>query len=157
MVMPNLHQDSIVNTGPDTSEGRRPTIVPGPVSASPEVSDRPERRNFTVQDKLRILALTDKAAETGQIGAILRREGVYSSMLCDWRRLRAAGTLGALAPVKRGPKLPEPHPLAGELADALRSNARLQRRLDQAEAIIDLQKKVAALLGTPLPGIDGER
>ena len=66
------------------------------------------RRTFTAQDKLRILAETDRAAEKGGVGAILRREGIYSSTLTDWRRLRDAGTVGALVPAKRGPKTAEP-------------------------------------------------
>ena len=106
MVMSSKIMKSQAETRPGTGDGRRPTTVPGPVAASPELSDRPRRRTFTAQDKLRILAETDRAVENGAIGAILRREGVYSSMLSDWRRLRDAGTLGALAPVKRGPKAP---------------------------------------------------
>jgi transposase len=121
-----------------------------------EVSERPRRRTFSAEDKLRILAETDQAAESRGVGAILRREGLYSSTLTDWRRLRDAGTLGALAPARRGPKPPLANPLAAELAEALRINARLQRRLERAEAIIDLQKKVADLLGTPLVPSDGE-
>jgi transposase-like protein len=121
------------------------------------LSSRPRRRTFTVEDKLRILAETDQAAESGGVGAILRREGLYSSALTDWRRQRAAGAYGALTPAKRGPKLPPPNPLTAELVSAKRENARLQWRLDRAEAIIDLQKKVAALLGIPPVEIDGER
>ncbi|EDP61097.1 hypothetical protein BAL199_30685, partial [alpha proteobacterium BAL199] len=121
-----------------------------------EVSERPRRRTFSAEDKLRILAEADQAAESRGVGAILRREGLYSSTLTDWRRLRDAGTLGALAPARRGPKPPLANPLAAELAEALRINARLQRRLERAEAIIDLQKKVADLLGTPLVPSDGE-
>src|SRR5271155_1562487 len=68
---------------------RRPTVVPAPSAASPELSNRPRRRTFTAQDKLRILTETDRAADTGGVGAILRREGIYSSTLGDWRRLRA--------------------------------------------------------------------
>ena len=68
------------------------------------------------EDKLRILAETDRAADTGGIGAILRREGLYSSTLTEWRRQRDAGAIGALTPVKRGPKTAEPNPLAAELA-----------------------------------------
>src|SRR5271168_5055544 len=79
---------------------RRPTVVPAPSAASPELSNRPRRRTFTAQDKLRILTETDRAADTGGVGAILRREGIYSSTLGDWRRLRAAGAFGALVPVK---------------------------------------------------------
>jgi len=143
--------------GAATSGGRRPTVVAAPASASPELSsDRPRRRRFTAQDKLRILAETDRAAETGGIGSILRREGLYSSALTDWRRQRDAGAFGALAPARRGPKTAEPHPLAAEVAALQRDNARLTRRLTRAEAIIDIQKKVAALLGIPLAPSDGE-
>ncbi len=156
MVMPNKVTHSSAATGPGTEEGRRPTIVPGPVAASPELSDRPRRRTFTAQDKLRILAETDQAAGSRGIGAILRREGLYSSGLSEWRRQRDAGAFGALTPTKRGPKSPPPNPLAAELAGALRNNAQLQRRLDRAEAIIDLQKKVAELLGISPGAIDGE-
>jgi transposase-like protein len=98
------------------------------------------RRVFTVKDKLRILAATDQAAGTGDIGAILRREGVYSSTLCDWRRQREAGAFHALAPVKRGPKPVEANPLAAELALLQRTNADLTRRLARAETVIDVQK-----------------
>jgi transposase len=156
VVMPNMPTEPSTETGPGTEEGRRPTIVPGPVSASPELTDRPRRRTFTAQDKLRILADTDRAAGNGGIGAILRREGLYSSVLSDWRRQRAAGTLGALTPSKRGPKPPPPNPLAAELASALRDNMRLRQRLERAEAIIDLQKKVAELLGIPPGASDAE-
>ena len=149
MVMPNMLTEASAATGPGTEEGRRPTIVPGPVAASPELTDRPRRRTFTAQDKLRILADIDRAAGTGGIGAILRREGLYSSALSDWRRQRDAGALGALTPSKRGPKPPPPNPLATELASARRDNIRLQQRLERAEAIIELQKKVAELLGVP--------
>jgi transposase-like protein len=121
-----------------------------PAAVSPEISGPPRRRTFTVQDKLRILAETDRAADTGGIGAILRREGLYSSTLGDWRRLREAGVIGALVPGKRGPKAPEPNPLTAEMARLQRNNAHLTRRLVRAEAIIDIQKKVAALLGIPL-------
>jgi len=124
--------------------------VAAPAAASPELSDRPRRRTFTAQDKLRILAETDRAAETGGIGAILRREGLYSSALTDWRRQRDAGAFGALAPARRGPKTSERNPLAAQLALVERDNARLTLRLKRAEAIIELQKKVAELLGIPL-------
>ena len=121
--------------------GRRPAIMPSP-AASPEISVRPRRRTFTVQDKLRILAETDRAADSGTIGAILRREGLYSSILGDWRKQREAGTIGALRPVRRGPKIDEPNPLAAELALSQRDNARLTLRLARAEAIIEVQKKL---------------
>jgi transposase len=154
MPMPRTQPDTA--TGDGTHGGRRPTIVPSPVAVSPEISARPRRRTFTVQDKLRILTETDRAADTGQIGAILRREGLYSSMLGDWRRQREAGAIGALLPARRGPKIAEPNPLAAELALSQKDNARLTLRLARAEAIIELQKKVADLLGIPLAQSDNE-
>jgi len=79
--MPMLLTQTDAATGAGADGGRRPTVVPAPVAASPELSARPRRRSFTAQDKLRILAETDRAAATGRIGAILRREGFYSSHL----------------------------------------------------------------------------
>ena len=138
-----------------TNEGRRPTVA-APAPASPELTARPHRRVFTAQDKLRILADTDRAADTGGIAAILRREGLYSSTLTDWRRQRDAGAFGALTPARRGPKVAAPHPLAAEVALLQKENARLALRLKQAEAIVAVQKKVAELLGIPLAPSDGE-
>lgn len=129
--------------------------VAAPAAATPELPDRPRRRTFTGQDKLRILAEIDRAP-AGGTGAILRREGLYSSTLSDWRGLRAAGALGGLTPVKRGPKPALRNPMAAELAQAKRENARLLRRLEHAETIISIQKKVAALLGLPLATSDND-
>src|SRR3954467_1712871 len=140
--MPNKVAETKAAAGAGTEEGRRPTVVPAPAVANPELSDRPKRR--TAGEKLRILEETDRAAGTGDIGAILRREGLYSTTLTDWRRQRAAGTLGALTPARRGPKVSQPNPLAAELAKARQENARLRQRLERAEAIIDLQKTLAA-------------
>ncbi len=156
MPMPTLVEETGDATGAGPEDGRRPTIVPAPVAVSPELGSRPRRRRFTAQDKLRILAETDHAVHSGGVGAILRREGLYSSLLTDWRRQRAAGIYGALSPAKRGPKTAAVNPLAAELAGARSENARLERRLARAEAIIDLQKKVADLLGSPLPPIGEE-
>ena len=108
--------------------------------ASPEFSARPQRRTFTAKDKQRILSLTAQAAGSGDIGVILRREGVYSSTLCDWRR-QDAGAFGALTPVRRRPKAAAANPLATEIALLQRRNADLTRRLARAETIIDVQKK----------------
>ena len=154
MPMPLIPLDTAAGAG--TPEGRRPRIVPAPAAVSPDISARPRRRTFTVQDKLRILAETDRAADTGQIGAILRREGLYSSILGDWRRQREAGAIGALAPARRGPKVAELNPLAAELALSRKDNARLTLRLARAEAIIEVQKKIADLLGIPLAQSDSE-
>ena len=128
--------------GAAASGGRRPTVVTAPASPSPELSDRPRRRTFTAQDKLRILAETDRATATGGIGAILRREGLYSSALTDWRRQRDAGAFTALVPGKRGPKATDPSPLSAEVTALQSDNARLALRLTRAEAIIDIQKKL---------------
>jgi|NGEPerStandDraft_6_1074524.scaffolds.fasta_scaffold134263_1 transposase len=156
MVMPirDLKPDGAA--GADTVGGRRPTAVSAPAAAAPELSDRPRRRTFTGQDKLRILAEIDHAPADGGTAAILRREGLYSSTLSDWRGLRAAGALGGLTPIKRGPKPAPRNPLMAELAQAKRENARLMRRLEHAEAIIAIQKKVAALLGLPLATSDSD-
>jgi transposase len=144
---------SVRGTGeqsPVPTRRRRPTIVAAPASASPELSGRPRRRTFTARDKLRILAATDCAAATGGIGAILRREGIYSSTLCDWRRQRDASTVGALTPIKRGPKTAEPNPLTAEITSLRKDNDHLTRCLARAEAIIAVQKKLADLLGIPM-------
>jgi transposase len=153
VVMPNLNVQTplIAVHGP---EDRRPTVVPAPVAANPEVSERPGRRTFTGPEKLRILKEADQAAGTGAIGAILRRHGLYSSALSEWRRQREAGVLGGLTPAKRGPKLSDPNPLSAELAGVQRENAQLRRRLERAEAIIEVQKKLADLLGIPLAPIE---
>src|SRR5664280_761108 len=155
MVMPNRDAKSDGAAGADAVGGRRPTAVAAPAAATPELPDRPRRRTFTGQDKLRILAEIDRAP-AGGTGAILRREGLYSSTLSEWRRLREAGALGAMTSIKRGPKPAVRNPMAGELAQAKRENARLLRRLEHAEAIIAIQKKVAALLGLPLVTSDSD-
>jgi len=136
---------------PDAGSEISPTIPPARVVAAPsapaaELTATPKRRSSTAKYKLRILNETDRAADTGGVSAILRREGLYSSALTDWRRQRAAGTLGALQPRQRGPEKAPVNPLQAELAKANREVSALRRRLDQAEAIIVIQKKVAALL-----------
>jgi transposase len=157
VVMPRIKDSkTLAAGGADKEDGRRPTIVSAPAAASPELLDRPRRRTFTAQDKLRILGEADRAAGVpGGVGAIVRREGLYSSALSDWRRQRAAGAFEALSPAKRGPKTTEPNPLAAELALSRRDNLRLKQRLERAEAIIEIQKKVAVLLGLPASS-DGE-
>jgi transposase len=153
--MPMLPTQDDADGGAAKDGGRRPTVVAAPPSAPSELSARPRRRTFTARDKLRILAATDQAAGTGDIGALLRREGVYSSTLCDWRRQRDAGAFGALTPVRRGPKAAEPNPLAAEVALLRKDNAHLTRRLARADAIISVQKKLADLLGIPMAS-DGD-
>ena len=138
--MPMLHTPIDAEASAAMNGGRGPTMVAAPASASSELSDRPRRRTFTAKDKLRILADIDRAAETRGIGAILRREGLYSSTLSEWRRQRDAGAFSALVPGKRGPKTAELNPLSAEVAALQRNNARLTQRLARAEAVIDIQK-----------------
>src|SRR6266852_6571696 len=122
----------------------------------PEVVAKPKRRTYTAEYKLGILREAEAAAATrGGIGALLRREGLYSSLLATWRRERAQGIREALTPQKRGPKSKR-HPLADEMEKLQRKNARLNEELRKAEIIIDVQKKVAALLGRPIPDPDPE-
>ncbi len=157
MVMPPITDGkTLAAAGAETEDGRRPTTVSAPAAASPELVQRPRRRNFTAKDKLRILGEVERAAGVpGGVGAIVRREGLYSSALTDWRRQRDAGAFEALSPAKRGPKSAAPNPLAAEHAQLQRDNRLLTKRLERAEAIIDLQKKLALLLGLPTAN-DGE-
>ena len=113
----------------------------------PEVPERPARRRFTAEYKLRIVEEANAATEAGAVGAVLRREGLYSSHLVDWRRQYRAGALSSLA---RPRGRPRPHPLAAENEQLRRRNARLTQRLATAERIIVIQGKVSELLGIPL-------
>ena len=150
MVMPNTDGPLDLKNAAGHSEARKLTTVPPPSAASPELSPRPRRRTFSAAAKLRILAETDRAADTGGIAAILRREGLYSSTLTDWRRQCDAGAFAALKPLRRGPKPVVAQPADADLDQLRRENARLRQRLEHAEAIIEVQKKVAALLGMPM-------
>jgi transposase len=120
----------------------------------PEVAERPVRRTFTAAYKVSILRQADEAAATGgdgAIGALLRREGLWSSHLTSWRRARERGELAGLSPKKRGRKPAPKNPLADENEKLRRQNARLQSDLDKAKVIIDVQKKLSTLLGIPMP------
>jgi len=117
-------------------------------SPDPEVPAKPERRKFSAEDKKRILEETDRAVEHGGVGAILRREGIYSSTLHGWRKERDAAVRKAFSQ-KRGPQTTR-NPLASENEKLRRQNQRLQEDLEKAHIIIDVQKKVAKLLGQPI-------
>ena len=132
--------------GKKTSPG-----VPTGDRRDPEVSERPVRRRFSAEYKLEILRQADACNASGQLGELLRREGLYSSLLATWRTQRERGTLDALAPKKRGRKPRGNDPLIEENRRLERVNKRLVERLRQAEVIIDVQKKVAEILGIPLP------
>jgi transposase-like protein len=123
--------------GRETGEGR----------PDPEVTEMPTRRKFTAEYKLRILAEVDACTHPGEVGALLRREGLYSSHLTRWRKKRRAGALGALAPEKRGPKPAPENPFTKRVAELERECARLRKKLEAAETIIEIQKKVSGLLG----------
>ena len=118
----------------------------------PEVPAKPKRRRFTAEYKRSILDQAEACRDEGAIGALLRHEGLYSSHLTSWRRQREQGELEALAPKKRGRKATA-NPLTDENQRLRIENARLSRRLEQAELIIDVQKKVSALLGISLPEV----
>lgn len=129
-----------VHVGSSAQQATEPTPAP-----DPEVVPKARRRMFTAEYKLRILAEADLCdRKAGEIGALLRREGLYHSHLDKWRKQRREGNLQALAAHKRGPK---PDAQAAEIAQLRRENERLQARLKQAETIIDVQKKLSALLG----------
>ena len=122
----------------------------------PEVVAKAKRRTYTAEYKQRILEEAQAAATTrGRVGALLRREGLYSSLLAVWRRERANGICEALTPQRRGPKSKR-NPLEEENQKLRRQNARLTEDLRKAQIIIEVQKKVAALLGNPIPEQDTE-
>jgi transposase-like protein len=133
-------------------EGQK-AVLAGTESPDPEVTPKAKRRSFSASYKKKILAEVEAAAGTGNIGEILRREGIYSSTLTSWRKERDAAVDGAFSR-KRGPE-PKRNPLTGENEKLRRENQRLQEELRKAELIIDVQKKVATLLGRPLPPVPG--
>lgn len=118
--------------------------------ADPEVSAKAKRRQFTTEYKLRILKEADSCTpNSGELGALLRREGLYASSLQTWRRQRDEGVLEGLKPKKRGRKETK-NPLEARVAELEKENDRLQLQLKKAETIIDVQKKVSELLGLSL-------
>jgi transposase len=122
---------------PDGREAPRP---------DPEVLARAKRRTYTGEYKQQVLAEAEAARGSGEVGAVLRRHGLYSSHLSKWRKERKTGILEGLAPQKRGPKS-KANPLTVENEKLRRDNERLADRLRKAEIVIDVQKKVAMLLG----------
>jgi len=113
----------------------------------PEVPEKKPRRHFTAAYKLRILQEYESCCEPGEIGALLRREGLYHSNIRTWRRQRDQGALQGLAPRKRGRKAKKPDPMAQKVALLERENRRLAKKLKQAETIIEVQKKISEILG----------
>ena len=119
-----------------------------PFDAGSEVVPHARRRQFSNADKRRILDAADRCTRPGEIGALMRREGVYSSSLSTWRRQREATDLAALAPQKRGPKIPANRAETVQIARLTRERDGLKRELDKAMLVIEVQKKLATLLGT---------
>ena len=143
--------------GPEAEGARRATAAFGPSITSratdpdPEVPAKAQRRRFTAEYRLGVLKQADACKKPGELGALLRREGLYSSLLTHWRRQREQGALREMGGRRRGPK---PRPIDPRIKALETENRRLQRKLQQAETIITLQKKVAEILGIPLKALD---
>ena len=135
----------------DEDASSRPSVVTAPDT---EVVAKARRRRFTAQYKQHIVREADRCTQLGAIGALLRREGLYSSQLTSWRGARDRGELEGLAPKPRGPKATPADPRDRKLVEQDREIVRWKHRAERAEALVEVQKKVAALLGTPL---DSER
>ena len=152
-------KDEMIEKPGETEGARRATgVFSGGAGPSGEAASRrpdlevvakAERRRFTAEYKRRIVREADRCMKPGEIGALLRREGLYSSHLVTWRAARDRGELEGLSPRKRGPKVAPPDPRDRKIAELEGDNVRLSKRAERAEALVELQKKVAALLGTP--------
>jgi transposase-like protein len=119
-----------------------------------EVAEKAARRQFNAEYKRKILKEADACTREGEIGALLRREGLYSSHLSVWRAARERGEIAGLAPRKRGPKVAPPDPRDRKIVELERETRRWKSRAERAEALVDLQKKVSMILGIALPEID---
>ena len=142
---------------PEAEGARRATGASGSMATSraadpdPEVPAKATRRRFSAEYRLRIVKLADACKKPGEVGALLRREGLYSSHLTHWRQQRERGALAGMRARKRGPTRQPIDPRVKQLET---ENARLARKLQRAETIITLQKKVAEILGIPLKPLD---
>ena len=126
------------------------------MSKDTEVSSKPRRRRFTAEYRHRIVTEAAACTQPGEVGALLRKEGLYSSHLASWRRAVEQRSLDALAPRKRGPK-PKLDERDRQLAEAQREIAKLKARAERAELLVEIQKKVASVLGIPLHDSDEKR
>ena len=145
--MLELEKDGAAGRGVERAVGERNGAAGGGVAsgvADPELVERPRRRRFTAEYKLRVLREADTCSRRGEMGALLRREGLYSSLLTEWRRARDSGALQALGrPRGRKP----PHPLEAENATLRRRAERAEAELEKARRVIEVQGNVSALLG----------
>jgi transposase len=162
-IRPSSLQRDVAAAGEEAEEARRapegsspaaatsrPRPVPAPVSADPEVVPKAERRKFTTGYKLGILEQAEACTVPSEVGALLRREGLYGSHLCKWRQLREQGQLHETAPKPRGRKPDPATPLYRRAKELEQENLRLRQKLRQAEAIIAVQKKVSEILDISL-------
>ena len=149
-------EDERSETERSAADGTADVNAEAIVRPNPEVVAKAKRRKFTAAYKQQILAKADAVSEHGGIGALLRREGLYSSTLVSWRRERNASVRQGLEPRKRGPKSKR-NPFAEENQKLQRANDRLTGQLRKAELIIEVQKKVGTLLGWPIPDPEQER
>jgi transposase len=137
--------------GPTRDQEGLPSPDGNPSAPNPEVVEKPQRRRFAKAYKLDILSQIEACSGVGQIGALLRREGLYSSHLAHWRSQRSQGLLDNSATKKRAPKPTNHH--AVRVNQLERENARLKARLRQTELILDIQKKASEILGIPLKAL----
>ena len=146
----NSSCDPLASQGARRATGEASRSAPQQASsaATAEVVPHARRRQFSNADKRRILEAADRCTRPGEVGALMRQEGVYSSSLSTWRRQREAGDLAALAPQKRGPKIPANRAETLLIAQLTRERDGLQRELDKALLVIGVQKKLATLLDT---------
>ena len=121
-----------------------------PHKPNPEVPAKAKRRRFSAAYKLKIVRAADQCSDSGEVGALLRREGLHSSHLAAWRKQRSKGELRGLSPKKRGRKADPDAAMKRDNERLRRENVRLQHRLKTAETIIDVQKKISEMLGIPL-------
>ena len=122
-----------------------------------EVLAKAERRRFTAEYKRRVLQEADACSKPGELGALLRREGLYSSHLSAWRAARGRGELAGLSPRRRGPKAQQPDSRDTRIAELEREVRRLRARAERAEGLVEVQKKLSQLLGIELPESTGGR
>ena len=146
--MKSLHTLNPLHAGAEAMATVGQPLVTGPINVpDPEVAEKKTRRKFTAAYKLRMLNEAEQCLQPGEIGALLRREGLYSSHLTTWRRQREEGALQALNPRKRGRKGKPKDPSAERITQLEKENQRLKSRLRKAEIIIEAQKKISEILG----------
>jgi transposase len=155
-VVERKSRDEMIEGAGETEGARRATGVfpagapaAGAAATDVEVVAKAARRRFTAEYKRRIVREADRCTKPGEIGALLRREGLYSSLLTTWRAARDRGELAGLSAKQRGPKATPPDPREKKIAELEREVSRQTKRAERAEALVEVQKKVAALLGTP--------